>query len=276
MLATSVRVSPCRARSSPRSVGRVTLMTSSACSICIRAGTICESSPIGPLTCTRPGEIATVTPAGTSIGFLPMRLIGSLPDEADHFAADTLLLGGATRDHAPGGGKDSGPHSAQNARQTVLARVDAAARLRDALQVGDDALAVAAELELDHERVEALALVDVEIGDVALLLQEPCDLLLEARGRHRRRRVHRLVGVADAREHVGNRVGHHGSALPARLRHAGDDALVGELAQADPAQPELLEDGARAAAAVAAAVRARLEPLGPCCLDDERLLCHEL
>src|SRR4029078_7585556 len=33
--------------------------------------------------------------------------------------------------------------------------------------------------------------------------------------------------------------------LPAALRHARDDALVGELAQADPAQAELAEHRAR-------------------------------
>src|ERR671921_2517879 len=46
--------------------------------------------------------------------------------------------------------------------------------------------------------------------------------------------------------------------LPAALRHAGDVAVVRELAQADPAQAELAEDGARAAAAAAARVLAGL------------------
>src|SRR5215217_9206369 len=46
-------------------------------------------------------------------------------------------------------------------------------------------------------------------------------------------------------------------ALPARLRHAGDEALVGELAQADAAQPELAVHRTRAPAAPAAAVRPR-------------------
>src|SRR5881394_46041 len=41
--------------------------------------------------------------------------------------------------------------------------------------------------------------------------------------------------------------------LPRALRHARDDALMGELAQADPAEPELLEDSPRAAALVAPA-----------------------
>src|SRR5919205_625155 len=46
---------------------------------------------------------------------------------------------------------------------------------------------------------------------------------------------------------------------PARLRHAGDEALVGELAQADPAQAELAVHRARAPAAPAARMRSGLE-----------------
>src|SRR4051812_13576147 len=53
--------------------------------------------------------------------------------------------------------------------------------------------------------------------------------------------------------------------LPAALRHAGDVAVVRELAQADAAQAELAEHGACAAAAAAARVRAGLV-LGGACL----------
>src|SRR5579875_3049218 len=64
------------------------------------------------------------------------------------------------------------------------------------------------------------------------------------------------------------------SLLPARLRHAGDRALVRELAQADAAQAELAEDRARTAAPVAARVVPHLELLGFPLLDDERRLRH--
>src|ERR671926_1731044 len=64
--------------------------------------------------------------------------------------------------------------------------------------------------------------------------------------------------------------------LPRRLRHAGDHALVRELPQADPAEAELAEDGARAPAAVAPRVGAHLEALRPALLDDEGLLGHAL
>src|SRR5690348_11270564 len=64
------------------------------------------------------------------------------------------------------------------------------------------------------------------------------------------------------------------SLLPARLRHAGNRALVRELAQADAAEPELAEHRARPAAPVAAGVAAGLDRLGSPWLDDERRLRH--
>src|SRR3954454_22483950 len=62
------------------------------------------------------------------------------------------------------------------------------------------------------------------------------------------------------------------SSLPAALRQARDHALVGELPQADPAEPELLEHGARTAALVAAGVRTHLVLLRARGLRDQRLL----
>src|SRR5580765_7508738 len=195
MFATSVRVSPCSARSSPRSVGRVTTIRPSSWAIAIRCGTTWRSSPLGPCTVTRPGSSVTVTPAGTSMGLFPIRLISS-PHEADDLAADALALGGAARDHAAGGGQDRGAHPAEHARQTVLARVDPAAGLRHALEAGEHALAAAAVLEVDHERLvrELAGLDDVEAADVALLLEDAGDLLLEPRGGQFDAIVQRLVG----------------------------------------------------------------------------------
>src|SRR5438045_6308130 len=63
-------------------------------------------------------------------------------------------------------------------------------------------------------------------------------------------------------------------ASPAALCHAGDHALVRELAQADPAEAELLEHRPRPAAAVAARVRARLELLRALLLDPKACFRH--
>src|SRR5712691_5213182 len=151
MFAIRVRVRPWSARSSPRSVGRVTMIESFSCSIFIRAGTCCESSPRGPLTITRPGESETDTLAGISMGCLPIRLIGSLPDEAHDFAPDSLLFCSPARDEPIRRREDRDAHPAEHARQAVLARVYTAAGLRDPLQVGDHPLAAPPVLQLDHE-----------------------------------------------------------------------------------------------------------------------------
>src|SRR5918992_621558 len=60
--------------------------------------------------------------------------------------------------------------------------------------------------------------------------------------------------------------------LPARLRHARDLAVVRELAQADPAEPELPVDGAGTSAPPAARVLADLEPRPALLLVDEGFL----
>src|SRR4029453_6567568 len=137
-------------------------------------------SPGGPLIITRPGSSDTDTPAGISIGFFPIRLI-QLPHKTDDFAADAFAFGGLARDDPPGGRHDRRAHSAENARQAILASVHTAARLGDALQVGDDALPAGAVLELDDEHVVALARAHREALDVALLLEQPCDLDLLTR-----------------------------------------------------------------------------------------------
>jgi hypothetical protein len=163
-------------------------------------------------------------------------------------------------DDAGRGGHDRRAEATEDARQAVLLRVHAAARLRHALEVGDDATPVARELELDDERLvrQRLALVvlqldDAVVGDVALLLEDARDLLLHARGGHGRGVVQRTIRIPNPGQHVCDGVSEHLSvSLPARLRHARNGALVSELAQADPANAELAKDRPRTAALVAA------------------------
>src|SRR5689334_15112194 len=66
------------------------------------------------------------------------------------------------------------------------------------------------------------------------------------------------------------------SPLPARLRHARDHARMGEIAQADAAQPELAVHGPWPAALLAARVVAGLVLRRPGGLDPERCLRHSL
>src|SRR5262245_53707653 len=64
--------------------------------------------------------------------------------------------------------------------------------------------------------------------------------------------------------------------LPGGLRHAGDHALVRDLAKADPAQAELAVVGACAPAPAAPMVVACLVPASALLADDLRCLCHVL
>src|SRR5918999_3990407 len=185
MFATRLRVSPWSARSSPRSLGRDTTISSLACSSFMRRGTCCVSSPSGPFTITRPGSSETDTPAGISIGFLPMRLKSQFrgarlksgtallsPDKTDDFAADAFALGGLGGYQAPGGRHDRRAQAPEGPWEAMLLSVHAASRLGDPLQVGDDPLPARPVLELDDESVVALAPVDGEPRDVALLLED--------------------------------------------------------------------------------------------------------
>src|SRR4051812_31151889 len=274
MLATSVRVRPCSERSGPRSVGRVTVTTPSATLTVISCGTACSSAPRGPFTPTRPGPMSISTPAGRVMGALPMRLIAGLPDEAEHFAANAAFCGLTAGDHADGGGHDRGTEAAEHLRQAVGLGVDATTRLRDALDALDHASTVVSVLQRDRQHVKGLfAAGNRERLHVALVEEHAGDLDLELGGGHRHRLVARGIRVPDAGQHVGDWIGQH-LGLPARLGHAGDDALMRELAQADAAHPELAEDRTRTSTAIAARVVAHLVAVRPRGLDSQRRLRH--
>src|SRR5581483_11289213 len=123
--------------------------------------------------------------------------------------------------------------------ETILPRVDPAARLGDALEARDDPFAIPAELEIDDQGIEGFALLDVIVPDVALLL-----------GRRAISTFMREVGMTALswsallafRMRVSmSAIGSVSIASPARFRHAGNRALMGEVAQADAAEAELAE-----------------------------------
>src|SRR3954470_22333380 len=115
MLAIRLRVRPCRARCSPRLVGRSTVRTPSACSTFMSLERVWASSPFGPFTAKWPGLPSTVTASGTVIGFLPIRLIACSPDVGDNLAADALCLGFVTGHHADRGADDCRAGAAEDA-----------------------------------------------------------------------------------------------------------------------------------------------------------------
>src|SRR5215208_3433564 len=119
MFAMSVRVSPCRARCSARSVGRVTISVPSSCLTSMARALRSWRLPRGPATRTTSASIVTETESGTGMGFLPMRDMAGLPDLGDDLAADACLAGVVAGHHAVGRGHDRGPHAAEHLRDVL-------------------------------------------------------------------------------------------------------------------------------------------------------------
>src|SRR3954451_7611889 len=150
MLAISERVSPCRARCSPRSVGRLTRSSPSACSTVMSRLMRSSSEPPGPATRTTSGSIVTVTVSGTGMGLRPMRDI-RLPDLrhdlAAHAGAARLVAG----HDAAGRRDDRRAHAALDLADAVRRGVVALARARDPAQAADRRAAVLRVLQLDPD-----------------------------------------------------------------------------------------------------------------------------
>ena len=123
------------------------------------------------------GAVATltVTPFGSAMGFFPIRdivarrqsaqlqavsltsaaeLAEPLPDVAEHFAADAGLHGLASGHHAARRRQDARAEPAEHLRHIVAPEVDAAAGAADALDAGDQLLAVRAVLQEQAQRLD--------------------------------------------------------------------------------------------------------------------------
>src|SRR5579863_2490201 len=206
------------------------------------------SSPFGPLTRTVSGSIATVTPAGTVIGCLPILDIlvvcscscaplrclppasdfplarsPPLPHLRQNLAAYARRAGVVTGHHAVGGRDDRGAHPALHLRDPSRLHVGPLTRSRNALEARDRRAAVGGVLETDLDHLARAAFrrrLHRPAFDVALLGEDPRELRLELGGGNLHGLVRRVDRVADARQKVGYRVGHgHWSA-----RERGDMA----------------------------------------------------
>src|SRR5918998_279182 len=191
-----------------------------------------RSSPFLPLATTVRPCSATWTPAGTGTGYLPTRDIARRPPSehaAEDLAADIGGAGLVVAHHAARRGQDLDAEAAVEPRQVLDRGVDPAARLGDAGDLLDGRLALGVlqlDLELAHPGAQVLG---APGADVALALQHLADVLAQPGGRRDAARLPRALRVADAGEHVAERIGHRHAAappLPARLGHAGDLAGV--------------------------------------------------
>src|SRR5262245_5514769 len=168
-----------------------------------------DSVPLLPLTVILSAVSCTSTPLGTSIGILATRdicvLLSGHVDQ--HFAADTggarLVVG----HHALGRGDDRHAEAVHHLRDRVTALVDTQARAADALDALDHRPA-GVVLQRDLELVLAGIALDGEAVDVALVLQHLRDRHLQLGRRHRHHGLLDALRIADARQHVGDRVTH--------------------------------------------------------------------
>src|SRR5579883_1335647 len=256
MLAMLARVVPhiIRAcRSLPRGA-TMTLLPSTLVSTCSVSFILLSLSR--PLATSSFPAIDTCTPCGSSTGYLPTRDIAvSSEHPAEHFAAHVGRPRLVIAQHAARRGEDRYAEARIDARQLAELRIDAPAGLGDAVDLFDHWLALVV-FEFDPKLGDARPqLLGREAADITLTLQHIEHVRAQLRSRRDAGGVARALRIADAGEHVTQRVRHgHGGApfLPACLGHAGDLARRGQLAQHVPAELELAVIAARAAGQLAA------------------------
>src|SRR5579862_8165778 len=143
----------------------------------------------------------------------------SLPDIADHFAAQPLLVGLATCHHALGRGDNCGAQPAAHPGNVITLGIDAQAWLAHPLELRDDRTLVYIAEHDPNRSLWAIGIlrpaIHIEISDVAFLFENGRDGDLHLGGRYLRSQTTRHDRVANARQHICDRISHiHRSALP--------------------------------------------------------------
>src|SRR5438105_10051841 len=168
--------------------------------------------PSGPFTEIWPDARLNSTPFGTGTGYLAILDMAISGNDAKHFTAHAVGARLAVGHHAARGRQDRHAQAVHDARNVVAPLVDAQARLRHALEALDHR-PPGVVLERDGELLVAAALAQREVLDIALVLQHLGDRGLQLRRRHHRFRVPDHLGVADADQHVRDRIAHAHSVL---------------------------------------------------------------
>src|SRR5439155_2288547 len=212
MLLTSARVVP--------HIARARLLSSFGAIVTAPSAIVAVTSPLTarlnvpsrPLAVSVWPDSWTSTPEGIATGCLPIRDMG-LPSEhpAQHLAADLGDAGFVIRHDAARRRQDRDAEPVINPRQIDELGINPPAWLRDAGDLADHRLAV------------DIFQFDLELGDAGphLLLGEAADVALapqyvehigaHLRGRRGDHGLARPLPVADAGQHIAERIRHHGS-----------------------------------------------------------------
>src|ERR1700682_1893500 len=220
MFATSARKVPCIALAS--TLAALNTSVSPFFSTVIAVPNWRDSVPSGPLTEISPGLTFTSTFGGSLIGLLPMRDMFFSPsrDDAQHFTADAGGACLAIGHDAVRGRDDGDSQSVHHSRDVVLALVDAQARLRHALDFFDHRPARVV-LQRDLQLRFGLVAHYGETFDVALILEHLGNRQFDLGRGHLRRGLFRELRIADARQHIGDRISHaHVSPQPQLPRYS--------------------------------------------------------
>src|SRR5437773_1567790 len=220
MFWTSERASPWSARSLRSSPAREMTTWLPSTFALSPGGSGWTSFPFGPSALTDPSAAWTFTPCGITTGFLPMRdMVRASPHVGEDFPAHTLLARVAVGKDAPRRRHERDAHAAEDRRDPVAGDVHAPPRRGHAHEPGDHPLICPAVLEVHAQRPLRRVLEQPEVLDEALVLQDLGDPHLEPRRRDVDLLVLGAARVADARQHVGDRVASHGlTSSPSRCR----------------------------------------------------------
>src|SRR5215469_18065948 len=207
-LLTSARASPWTAAC--ESFSRIATRLLSCCSTRMPAGSGVSSLPFGPATATVLPSIFTVTPLGRGIGFFPILDIAvssQLPDFTEDLAAHAFFAGLATGHHASRRGQNVDAQPPEHARNVRPPHVNPAAGAGNALHFRDRGFIVAAVLQIDAHDLVSVFFRCLEVGDVALFLQNAGNLHLQLGSGNIYLLVTRINRIANARQHVCDRIG---------------------------------------------------------------------
>src|ERR1700730_5050094 len=224
-----------------------------------------------------------------------------LPDLAQDFAADTLLARLPSGHYPAGCGQNINAQPTQDARDLTAPHINPATRPGDTLDVGDRGFVVVAIFQIDAQDLLPFLLRSFEVGDVPFLFEDACNLQLQLGSGN----IHFLVPganrVANACQHVCDRIGQphrllllrrpfavanlqpaeksrddvrrgagprprFSICLPGRLRNPGNFSAQRQATETQAADTELAQISAWASAQVAAVVLARRKLGLPCIL----------
>src|SRR5699024_2625825 len=108
---------------------------------------------------------------------------------------------------ALGSGNDSDAQAAQYAGQLVRAGIDAETGLADTTQAGENLLLAGVVLQGDTDDTLGAVVDELEALDIALVQQDLSNALLHVGSRNVDGFMLGVVRVADAGEHIRNRIG---------------------------------------------------------------------